>query len=148
MPGRQGWPLRQAWGNGRSFPTSPPWLGHSTGTCCCQARLHGEAMDLALTGSVVSKPARGRPSSLWEELICPNLCHQPGTHMAAFLPTFHRSPTEEEPCSHQWTASVELQTRVLTSHRVSQGEWSLCVNGGKAYEVLARTPVSSYAQEL
>ena len=109
-------------------------LGHSTGTRCCRAQLGGEATDFALTGSVASKPARGRPTRPQGELICREFVTPARYLRGCISPHAAQVPRRGKPCRRLWTAHVELQARVLTSHQrhgvsrggtASEASWSM-----------------------
>lgn len=127
VSGRQGWPLRQAWGNGSNlllpgleweflnFSTmgwdaalgpaaaEPGWVGKP------QTSLSLEALPQSLQ--------RGRSGSLREKLICHELVTPARCLHGCISPHVAQVTRGRKPCSHPWTASVELHTRVLASHQ-------------------------------
>lgn len=118
-----------------NFPTSPAWARTKHWDLLLPRQAGGDARDFALPGSVASNPARGRPNSLGEELICHGFVTAARYLCGCIFSCVTQVTHMEKLCSHLWTANVELQAHMLISHwnhRESQGRWAneaFVVNG-------------------
>lgn len=131
-----------------SFPTSPSWAGTRHWDLLLPSQAGWGSHRLHSHWGVTSNPARGTPSILWE-LICHGFVTPAGYLRGCISPSWHRSPMEGSPA-----VTCGEQTRSCKPHQSHTGSWggwangAFGINGWKAYEILARTPVSTWAWYL